>query len=256
MDILVCIKQVPDTTEVRLREDLTLERDFIARVMNPADESALEWALQTRDLIGGRVTVLSMGPPRAETTLREALSRGADRAVLLTDPRFAGADTLATAKCLAAAYRYLGGFDVVACGRRAVDGETGQVGPMTASILDIPCVTNITSAEADGDLTVRQLTEDGVRVISCAFPALITFCEWSLRLRLPTLMGLRSAQKAEVMTLTPDTLSLPAAECGLKGSPTRVVKVDARPVGVRPCRKMSVKEAMEALEQICPEVLP
>ena len=256
MDILVCIKQVPDTTEVRLREDMTLERDFIAQVMNPADESALEWALEVRDRLGGSVTVLTMGPERAETTLREALSRGADRAVLMTDRRFAGADTLVTARCLAQAYRCLGGFDIAACGRRAVDGETGQVGPMTASILDIPCVANITSAEAGEELTARQLTEDGVKVFSSGYPALITFCEWSYRLRLPTLTGLKKARKAEITRLTPDVLGIPANECGLKGSPTQVVRIDSRPVGVRPCRKITVGEAMEALGTICPEVFP
>ena len=256
MDILVCIKQVPDTTEVRLREDMTLERDFIAQVMNPADESALEWALEVRDQRGGSVTVLTMGPERAETTLREALSRGADRAVLMTDRRFAGADTLVTAGCLARAYRRLGGFDIVACGRRAVDGETGQVGPMTASLLDIPCVSNITSAEAGEELRARQLTEDGVKVFSCGYPALITFCEWSCRLRLPTLAGLKRAQKAEITRLTPDDLGLSAGECGLKASPTQVVRIDSRPVCVRPCRKITVGETMEALKNTCPEVLP
>ena len=120
MNVLVCLKQVPDTLEVKLRADFTLERDFVAQVMNPADESALEWALRVRDQRGGRVTVLSMGPRRAESTLREALSRGADEAMLLSDPRFAGSDTLVTAQCLAKAAEALGGFDLIAC-LRVVD---------------------------------------------------------------------------------------------------------------------------------------
>ncbi len=256
MNILVCVKQVPDSLEVNMNADFTLEREFAARIMNPADESALEWALQTRDRMGGTVTVMTMGPRPAETTLRESLSRGADRAVLLTDRRFAGADTLVTARCLKSACDALGGFDMIACGRRAVDGETGQVGPMLASLLDIPCVPNCISAQAGETLTARQLTEEGERVWQCAYPALITFCEWSLRLRLPTLLGLRRAQAASVTVLTPEELGLKETECGLKASPTRVVRADARPVGVRPCRKLTAEQVMDALEGVCPEVFP
>ena len=256
MNILVCVKQVPDTTEVRLRADYTLERDFVAQVINPADESALEWALRVRDEKGGKVTVLTMGPPRAETTLREALSRGADEALLLTDKRFAGADTLVTARCLAAAVRAAGGADVIVCGRRAVDGETGQVGPMLASLLDIPCVPNITSAEAGDRLTAVQLTENGTKTWQCGYPALLTCCEWSYRLRLPTLRGLRAAKGAQIAVRKPEDIGLSPAECGLAASPTRVIHVDARPAGVRPCVMLPVQEAMEALYSRCPEVLP
>ncbi|MBQ8082219.1 MAG: electron transfer flavoprotein subunit beta/FixA family protein [Clostridia bacterium] len=256
MRILVCVKQVPDTTEVRLREDYTLERDFIAQVMNPADESALEWALQTREKLGGETTVLSMGPERAETTLREAIARGADYAALLTDRRFAGADTLITARCLAAAAKRLGGFDMIVCGRRAVDGETGQVGPMLAALLNIPCVPNVTVAQAGEKLIADQLTEAGVNRWASGYPALLTFCEWSYRLRLPTLSGLRRARQAEIMRLTPDELGLSAEECGIKASPTRVVRVEARPVGVRPCKWMDAEGVMTALMERCPEAMP
>ena len=140
MRMLVCMKQVPDTTEVKLGADYTLERDFVAQVMNPADESALELALQLQDKHGGEVTVLSMGPERAQSMLREALARGAHHAVLMTDRAFAGADTLITAACLCTAVRALGGFDLILCGRRAIDGETGQVGPMLASMLDLSLI--------------------------------------------------------------------------------------------------------------------
>ena len=256
MKILVCIKQVPDTLEVSLRADFTLERDFVAQVMNPADESALEWALRTRDRKGGEVTVLSMGPRRAESTLREALSRGADRAVLLSDPRFAGADTLVTAQCLAKAVEFLGGFDVIACGRRAADGETGQVGPMTASLLNIPCVPNLTRAEAGETLTAYQLTETEEKVWACGYPALVTFCEWSYRLRLPTLAGLRKARTMDVRLMTPDDLGLAAENCGIKASPTRVIRVSAEKTGVRPCKKGTAEDIMNALAERCPEVLP
>ena len=250
MNILVCLKQVPDTTEVKLSSDFTLQRDFVAQVMNPSDESALEKGLQLRDACGGTVTVLSMGPKRAESLLREALSRGADKAVLMTDPAFAGADTLVTAKCLKAAVQALGGFDVILCGRRAVDGETGQVGPMLASMLDVPCIANATTLDkAENGLTAVQLTEAGKITWQTPLPAVVTFCEWSYRLRLPTLLGLKKAAKADISMLSPADIGLTAAQCGLKASPTRVIHVDSRPVCVRPCKKISTAEVLSALTE-------
>ena len=255
MRILVCIKQVPDTTEVRLRDDFTLERGFVAQVMNPADESALEWALQTRDRTGGSVTAVCMGPASAENTLREALVRGADRALLLTDPRFAGADSLVTARCLMRAVRTAGPFDIVACGRRAIDGETGQVGPMMAAMLDWPCLYNLTRADAAGEaVSARQLTENAAQELRAALPCVLTFCEWSYRLRLPTLKGLRSARTRTVERVTPDDLGLSADACGLRASPTQVVCVTAEPFGARPCRKMDARQAMDSLMPLIREL--
>ena len=246
MRILVCLKQVPDTNEVRMNDDFTLERDFVAQIINPADESALELGLQLRDSLGGEVTVLTMGPRRAESMLREALSRGADKAVLMTDKTFAGADTLVTAQCLSRCAKALGSFDLLIFGRRASDGETGQVGPMTASLMDIPCVSNITRAEGTEEgLTALQLTENGRKTWLLPLPAAVTLCEWSYRLRLPTLSGLRKAAQAEIQEITASSLGLTPPECGLKASPTRVVHVSARPVGVRPCEKLSVQELLE-----------
>ncbi len=253
MRLTVLIKQVPDTTEVHIREDYTLERDFVAQIMNPADESALEWALRTRGRLGGSVTVITMGPRRAEGVLREALTRGADRAVLLSDPRFAGADTLITARCLNRAIDHTGGADIIVCGRRAADGETGQVGPMIASMRNIPCVPNAIAASAEETLSVRQLTETGIREWECRYPALITFCEWSLRLRLPSLASIRAGRAREVLTLTPDDLSLPKEACGLKASPTRVVRMESRPAGVRPCVMTGIDDVMPVIRKHMPE---
>lgn len=248
MRILVCLKQVPDTTEVRLSASYTLERDFVAQVMNPADESALELALRLRESQGGTVTVITMGPARAESMLREALSRGADEAVQLTDPGFAGADTLVTAQCLAAAAKRLGGFDLVLCGRRAVDGETGQVGPMLAQMLDMPCVANATQGSiSQATLQAVQLTEAGEITWETPLPALMTLCEWSHRLRLPTIRGIKKARESAVLRLTPKDLDI--SHCGLKASPTRVVKVDASPVGVRPCQKLPLQAVWAALKE-------
>ena len=249
MRILICLKQVPDTTEVKLTGDLMLEREFVAQVLNPADESALELGLELKEKHGGTVTVLTMGPKRAEGMLREALSRGADEAVLMTSPRFAGADTLVTAHCLAEAEKALGGFDLILCGRRAVDGETGQVGPMVAALLERPCVVNATEGEiAEGCLRALQLTEAGSQEWKAPLPAVMTLCEWSHALRLPTISGLRRAAQADVRFCEPEDLGIDPATCGLKASPTRVTHISARPVGVRPCIKTGFAEVMKALE--------
>lgn len=249
MRILICLKQVPDTTEVKLTGDLTLEREFVAQVLNPADESALELGLELKEKHGGTVTVLTMGPKRAEGMLREALSRGADEAVLMTSPRFAGADTLVTAHCLAEAEKALGGFDLILCGRRAVDGETGQVGPMVAALLERPCVVNATEGEIIEDcLRALQLTEAGSQEWKAPLPAVMTLCEWSHALRLPTISGLRRAAQADVRFCEPEDLGIDPATCGLKASPTRVTHISARPVGVRPCVKTGFAEVMKALE--------
>lgn len=259
MRILVCLKQVPDTLDVQLTEDFTLRREHVAQVMNPADESALELGLALRDRLGGTVTAITMGPPRAEGMLREALSLGVSSAVLLTDPAFAGADTLATATTLHAAIAALGGFDLILCGRRAADGETGQVGPMLAALLGCACVANATAVQvqpmasedegialADSamplTLTVDQLTEDGTVVWQCHTPAVVTLCEWSYRLRAPSLMGLRSAARANVQRLTARDIGMDAPDCGLKGSPTRVIRVCAKAAGLRACERLTVED--------------
>lgn len=248
MKILVCLKQVPDTTKVKLSGDYTLERNFVAQVMNPADESALELGLLLRDQHGGNVTALSMGPRRCESMLRDALARGADKAVLLSDPAFSGADTLVTAKCLSAAIRVLGGFDLILCGRRAIDGDTGQVGPMVAALLDIPCVVHATEVNRDGDhLLISQLTEQGRRIWKTPLPAVVTLCEWCYLLRLPGLLSLKRSAKAEVPVLKPEDIGLSATDCGLKASPTRVIRIDASPIGARPCRKLNVDEVLAEL---------
>lgn len=248
MKILVCVKQVPDTMDVQFNDDFTLRRDKIVQVLNPADESALELGLVLRDETGGELSVLTMGPARVEGMLREILSRGVDRACRLTDPAFAGSDTLATAGTLEAAIRKLGGFDLILCGRRATDGDTGQVGPMLASLMDIACVTNTVRARLEGDrVLAAQLTEDGMQNWRCGLPALLTLCEWSYPLRLPSLAGLKKSGKAEIPCLTLLDLGLAREKTGLKGSPTRVVRANARNIGLRSCRMVSPEGLLEIL---------
>lgn len=253
MKILVCVKQVPETTDVKLGADYTLQREFVAKVINPADESALELGLSLRDRFGGTVTALTMGPESAKGMLREILSRGADAGVLLCDTAFAGADTLATARTLKAAGETLGGFDLILCGRRATDGETGQVGPMLAALCNLPCVSNATDVRVIEtgnkkiNIEIEQLLENGVNTWQCELPALVTLCEWSHRLRLPTLMGLRAAGRAQIQVLTHMDIGLDKPDCGLQGSPTRVIHVSAKPMGLRACKKLSVQEVLEVL---------
>jgi len=242
MKILILVKQVPETMDVTLSGDFTLRRDLVSQVMNPADESALEAGLRLRDKNGGTVTVMTMGPERAERMLREAISRGADEAVLLTDQAFSGSDTLATAKTLYAAVKALDGFDLILCGRRAADGETGQVGPMVASLLNSACAANTVNLILDNEAAVAdQLTEDGILRWRLSLPAVITFCEWRFPLRLPNLQGLRRAAQSEIRQFRLADLEISPGECGLKGSPTRVVRVSAQSAGVRACQRMTVE---------------
>src|SRR5574340_1550543 len=163
MNIIVCIKQVPDTQEVRLDPVThTLKREGIAAIINPFDLYALEEGLRVKDAQGGTVTVITMGPPQAEAALREALGFGADAAVLLSDRAFAGADTWATALTLARAVDKLGGADLIFCGKQAIDGDTAQVGPMLATILNIPYAAWVRKLSfADGNLTVERLLDHG-----------------------------------------------------------------------------------------------
>ena len=177
---IVCLmKQVPDTRDITsdvLREDGTVNRQALPAVVNPDDLFALEMALAVKDLYGGEITVLSMGPPAAVEVLREALSRGADKAALLTDKRFAGADTLATSHVLEKAVRKSGPFDLVFCGRQAIDGDTAQVGPQIAEKLNLPQVTfaeAIESIEGD-DIVIRRIIDGGHERVQGKLPLLIT----------------------------------------------------------------------------------
>lgn len=232
--------------------DLTLQRDFVAQILNHADESAVELALRLRDAHGGKVTALTMGPPKAEGTLRELISRGVDEAILLTDKAFAGADTLATARALAAAAKALGPFDLLLFGRRAADGETGQVGPMTAALMGIPCVANITGVELENDtLRADQLIETGTVHWETKLPAALTLCEWSYALRLPTMRGLRAARQTRVRILSPEDIGISdSAQIGLKGSPTRVTHISVRLNGVRPTKWITTEQAMEIVGEV------
>ena len=198
------------------------------RIINPADSAALEEALRLKDRFGASVTALTMGVASCEALLRQQLAKGCDRAVLVTDPAFAGADTLSTARTLARAAEKTGPFDLILCGRRSTDGETGQIGPELSVLLDLPCAANcISLCPEAGQIRCRCLCDDGEEALLVPLPAVITVQNGINSPRLASLSGLFRAKRAEITVLRQEDLGLPAELCGQKGSGT-VVKRSMR----------------------------
>lgn len=226
MNIIVCIKQVPDTTEIRLDPVKgTMIREGVPSIMNPDDKSGLEIALQLKDSFQAHVTVITMGPAQADDMLREALAMGADRAILMTDRKFAGADTLATSHALAGALRTLD-YDLVITGRQAIDGDTAQVGPQTAELLDLPQITYVDKLFFDGTKTFTALRyiEEGHQRLQVDMPCLITVLTGANKPRYMTVRGILEAYDQEVEYWNFDRIEVDETDVGLKGSPTRVSK--------------------------------
>jgi electron transfer flavoprotein beta subunit len=228
MKIIVPIKQVPETGNVKMDEKTgTMIREGVESIVNPLDLYAIECALQLKEQRGGTITVLSMGPPKAEKAIREALSMGCDDGVLLSDRAFAGADTWATSYVLAEAVRECGEFDMIVAGVRATDGDTGQVGPEMASMLNLPIVTFVSKIMEikDNMMTVERLIEGGYETVRLPLPCLITVVNEISSPRLPTLRGKQAARSKTVPLKGKDNLAVKEDDLGLKGSPTRVVKI-------------------------------
>ncbi len=230
MRFIVLIKQVPDTTEVRVNpETNTLIREGVPSMVNPFDLYAVEEALILKEKLGGEVVALSMGPPQADQALREVISMGVDRAILLSDRRFAGADTWATAMTLAAAIRKIGDFDMIFTGKQAADGDTAQVGPGVAEFLDIPQATFVRKVEGlDADartITLASMWEEGSERLELPLPCLVTTVKELNEPRLPSLRGKMAAKKAEIPVYKFDDLDVKEEDVGLNGSPTQVVKI-------------------------------
>lgn len=226
MKIVVCIKQVPDTTEIKINPATgTLIRDGVPSIMNPDDKGGLEMALRLKDQYGAEVTVITMGPPQADAILREAFAMGVDRAILLTDRAFAGADTLATSNALAGALRCLD-YDLVIGGRQAIDGDTAQVGPEMAEHLGLPQISYVTGLEYDGKntLTVKKETEEGYQMLSVEMPCVLTVLATANKARYMTVSGIMDAFEKEVEIWTAAKIDIAPEKLGLKGSPTRVKK--------------------------------
>lgn len=226
MKIIVCIKQVPDTTEIRLDPTTgTMIREGVPSIMNPDDKSGLEMALQLKERYNAEVTVITMGPMQADDILREAFAMGADRAILLSDRKFAGADTLATSHALAGALRNLE-FDLVITGRQAIDGDTAQVGPQLAEHLDLPQVTYVNDIQFDGvnSFEVQKITEEGYEIVEVDAPCLFTVLSSACKPRYMTVGGIMQAFQREVELWNFERIDVDEARLGLKGSPTRVKK--------------------------------
>jgi electron transfer flavoprotein beta subunit len=225
--IVACIKQVPETTEVRVDPKTNaLIREGVKSVINPFDENAVEAALQLREAHGGEVIAISMGPPQAEEALRHALAMGADQAILLTDPAFRGGDTLATSYTLAAAVRKLGEVDLIVCGKQAIDGDTGQVGPGLAERLGLPQVTFAIGLEiSDHRLRARRVLDDFFEIVEVRLPAVVTVVKQINEPRYPSMRNVLKAKRAEVAKWSVAELEADTSQTGFDGSPTTVIKV-------------------------------
>lgn len=229
MDSIVLIKQVPDTTEIKLNPKTgNLEREGVKSIPNPDDLHAVEAALQLKEKYGGTSTVISMGPPQAIDVISEALGMGCDAGILLTDRAFAGADTWATSTTLGQAIRKLGPYDLIICGHQAIDGDTAQIGPQTAELLGLPqatCVCDIDLVEKE-TITVSKRYEEGMLKLSLPLPALLTVTDELNAPRYPLVGNLLNAcsDKAPITIWNAADLGLQANQIGLEGSLTQVMK--------------------------------
>jgi electron transfer flavoprotein beta subunit len=245
LKIILCIKQVPNTAEVKIdQETNTLVREGVPSIINPFDLNAIEEGLLLKERFGGSVTVISMGPPQVEAALREALSLGVDQAVLLCDRAFAGADTLATSYTLAAGIKKIGAFDLILCGKQAIDGDTAQVGPEIAEWLDIPHLTYVRGIDevaaagcrvpppakvgtrwSSANITVSRMVEGGYEQASASLPALLTVVREVNEPRLPSFRASLRAKTQTIAVWGANDLDVDPGRIGIPGSPTRVARI-------------------------------
>ncbi len=258
MHIIVCIKQVPDTTNIKINpETNTLMREGVECIVNPFDMYAIEEALRLKERCEGKVTAVTMGPPQAESALREALSLGVDEAVLISNRAFAGSDTLATSFTLARAIQKIGEYDIVICGKQAIDGDTAQVGPGVAVQLNIPQITFVKKIEEvtpppAGSIRAERMMEEGFQVVESRLPVLLTVVKEINEPRLPSLRGKMKARKANIQVWGPEELGVDSDRIGLKGSPTYVSRIFAPPQ--RKSGKIFQGDAEEVVDQLLHEL--
>lgn len=259
MKIVVCIKQVPDTTDVKINpETNTLMREGVASIVNPFDMYAIEEAIRIKEMVGGDsvVTALTMGPPQAEAVLREAIAMGVDKGVLLCDRAFAGADTWATSYALAQAIKTLGGADIILFGKQASDGDTAQVGPGVATHLDIPQITyvrKLVSIDA-ASITAQRMLEEGNETIRASLPCALTVVKEINEPRLPSLKGKMNAKKAQITVWKAENIGADPQKCGLNGSPTKVIRIFTP--ATRSDGEILVGEPEEAAEKLVDKLMP
>jgi len=228
MNIIVCIKQVPNTTDVKIDPvKNTLIREGVESIINPFDTYAIEEAVRLKERFTGKVTVITMGPPQAESALKEAISLGCDEGILVSDRKFAGSDTWATSYTLSCAIKKIGAFDIILCGKQASDGDTAQVGPGISTHLNIPQVTYVKKIEEikDGKARVERMMEEGYDVVETPIPCLFTIVKEINTPRLPSLKGMMRAKSAKIVQWTAADINCTPGNIGLDGSPTRVVKI-------------------------------
>ena len=226
--IALCIKQVPDTTDIKWTEHNTIQREGVESIINPFDVYAAEFALKLKSEIkDASITVFTMGPAQAEGMLRKMLSIGCDEAVLVSDKKFAGADTYATGLTLSRAIRtILPDFDLIICGQFAVDGDTAQTGPNIASFLDIPQVTYVKDyiSYSDNSLILSREMEDGIEKVKISFPSIVCVLQNDFEPRRPLINGIITAAKKQIRVCSMEDIGLTSDKVGLKGSPTYVSK--------------------------------
>jgi len=251
MNIAVCIKQVPDAKDVRLDPKTnTMSREGVTSIMNPFDRHALEEAVRIREQNGGKVVAISMGPPQAAETLREAIACGADEAVLVSDRAFAGADTWATTYTLAKAIGAVGVFDLILCGKQAIDGDTAQVGPGLAERLRIPFVSSVRKISVgEGNVfQAERMMDDGYDTVEVSAPVLFTVVKEINEPRFASLKGKMKAKNAQIDVLSAEAIGAAPESIGLKGSTTQVVKVFSPQA--RGERTMLVGSVEEQIDQL------
>ncbi len=257
MKIIVCVKQVPDTKGgVKFNPDGTLDRGAMLTIMNPDDKAGLEAALRLKDQYGAEVTVLTMGLPKAEDVLREAIAMGADNGILVTDRVLGGADTWATSTTIAGAIRNIKDYDIIITGRQAIDGDTAQVGPQIAEHLNIPVISYAQDIKVDGDsVIVERQYEDRHHVIKAQMPVLITALSELNDPRYMTPGGIFDAYDAEITTWgRADLVDVEDGDLGLKGSPTKIAKASDK-VRKGAGEKVTPDSPAEAVDYIMDKLL-
>ncbi|HEY49639.1 MAG TPA: electron transfer flavoprotein subunit beta/FixA family protein [Dehalococcoidia bacterium] len=258
MNFVVCIKQVPGTTDIKIDpETNTLVREGVPSVINPFDTYALEEGVRLKERCGGKVTAISMGPPQAEEALRETISLGIDEAILISDRAFAGSDTWATSYVLSKAITKIADYDLIICGRQTLDGDTGQVGPGLSEMLGVPFVAYVSKIEEikEGYLKVQRMVEEGYETMEMSLPAVITVVKEINVPRLPSLRGSMKAKTAQIPVWTAEDISADTDKAGLTGSPTRVVKIffpqrTHKSEMLQGSTELQVTQLMEKLEEI------
>lgn len=250
MKIIVCIKQVPDTADIKWTKNNTLQREGMDSVINPFDEYALETALKIKDLYGASVCAVSMGPKQAESSLKEALALGCDEAALICDKKFAAADTIATSNTISEAIRkFYPDFDLIICGQFATDGDTAQTGPMLAEKLRLPQITYVRKIIDinNNELTVEKETDYGIETLKIKLPALICVQNCEYKLRQAKIGGYIFAQNKEIQQISFENLEIEENSIGLKGSPTYVSKA-FRPISEHKIEFVSVENLAKILK--------